>query len=418
MTADFIFVHAADLHLGAPFKGIDAGDPRVASALVEATYRALDRLVDLCVDRGAVFLLIAGDVTDQDSPRLKAELRFQEAMRRLAEADVRVFIARGNHDPADRALARLQLPSNVHFFSASEVERVPIEREGALLCTLHGRSYARFDEKGNLAKSFAREPGEEFAIGVLHANVGGNSDFLPYAPCNTGDLASAGMDYWALGHIHKPQTVCTSPLSVYPGSPQGLNPKETGPHGCVAVTVSGGIAEAEHVPLASVEWAQADVDVSTAGSIDEVLAAARAAIDDVRDAADGRDVAVRLSLSGRSEAHAELAAPGAGDDVLAALRTDEMAGTPWAWVDRLADRTSPALDLDVLRASEGLAADAVRSADELLADPAAAAALVDGIAAPLRTSVGGRADIGYDAVDIVARARDRVLDGLLEEPGA
>ena len=35
------FVHAADLHLGAPFKGVDASDERVRDALVASTHEAL-----------------------------------------------------------------------------------------------------------------------------------------------------------------------------------------------------------------------------------------------------------------------------------------------------------------------------------------------------------------------------------------
>ena len=56
------FVHAADLHLGAPFQGVDASDARVRAALLASTYEALDRIVALCLAEKVDFLLIAGDV--------------------------------------------------------------------------------------------------------------------------------------------------------------------------------------------------------------------------------------------------------------------------------------------------------------------------------------------------------------------
>ena len=52
------FVHAADLHLDAPFKGIDATDARVGGELVASTYRALDAIVELCLARGVDFLVM------------------------------------------------------------------------------------------------------------------------------------------------------------------------------------------------------------------------------------------------------------------------------------------------------------------------------------------------------------------------
>ena len=56
------FVHASDLHLDATFGGVDATDEKVAGALARSTIEALDRVVELCIERGADFLVIAGDL--------------------------------------------------------------------------------------------------------------------------------------------------------------------------------------------------------------------------------------------------------------------------------------------------------------------------------------------------------------------
>src|SRR5208283_4349025 len=50
-TPDFSFVHAADLHLDTPFKGIGITAPHVAAELREASLAAFDALVDLCLHR-------------------------------------------------------------------------------------------------------------------------------------------------------------------------------------------------------------------------------------------------------------------------------------------------------------------------------------------------------------------------------
>lgn len=67
------FVHAADLHLDSPFKGLrSAAPPPVANALYEATFRAYENIIDLCIDEEADALLVAGDVYDGADRSLRA----------------------------------------------------------------------------------------------------------------------------------------------------------------------------------------------------------------------------------------------------------------------------------------------------------------------------------------------------------
>ena len=60
----FRFIHASDLHLGAPFRGISAEQGDVASALRDATLKAYENLIELCRRKKADFVVIAGDVTN------------------------------------------------------------------------------------------------------------------------------------------------------------------------------------------------------------------------------------------------------------------------------------------------------------------------------------------------------------------
>jgi hypothetical protein len=93
---------------------------------------------------------------------------------------------------------------------------------------------------------------------------------------------------------------------------------------------------------------------------------------------------------------------------------------PWVWVDLLTDRTAPAIDLDALREGSDLAADIVRIADGILASPEAAAREIEAVFGPLASKLG-HAGIEMDptqaAAALVERARDRVLDLVLEKEG-
>lgn len=406
------FVHAADLHLDAPFKGVDARDARVREALTASTYEALGRIVDVCVARQADFLVLAGDVYNAGEPSLRAQFAFREACQVLAEAGVRVFVARGNHDAAAPG-TRLSLPDNVHEFSSAEVERVLFEGDDGVSCALYGRSYATSAEKANLAASFRRDASDALAVGVLHANVGGRPGHEPYAPCSLEDLRAAGMDYWALGHIHKPEVLADSPQVAYAGCPQGLNPTESGARGCRFVSLSADGVTSEFVSTASVVWEQATIDASALADPDDIVEALVSAADAVALSAGDRPAIVRLTLTGRSPAHAALARPGAMADIGSELAAAGMGRDPWVWVDRVTDRTRPVLDLDALRDGGDLAGDLVRLADALCADETTLGTYLAAVASPVLARLDGRDAPEPDAASLVERARDLALDRLL-----
>lgn len=418
MSGSVRFVHAADLHLDAPFKGVDADDPRVREALIAATIGALDALVDTCVERRADFLILAGDVYNSADAPLRTEFAFREACARLDAAGIRVFVARGNHDPASSRSAGLAMPPNVHVFSAEAVERVVYERDGTPVCTLYGRSFRTAAETTNLAAGYVRDPDDGLAIGVLHTNVGDRPGHGPYAPCSLDDLRAARMDYWALGHIHKPEVLSEDPPIVYSGCTQGLHPGETGDRGCTVVTLDRHGATLERVSTARVLWAASAVAAAGLDDIDAVRSALLAEIDRaVRDpaGAPGAPVVLRLELTGRSAAHAALARPRALDDLLSDIRGAGLSRDPWVWVDRVRDRTRPMIDLALVRSGSDFAADLVTLADSLLADPDDLEEYVGALAQQILSTLDSRDLPEVDPRDIVERARDLALDRLMAE---
>jgi DNA repair protein SbcD/Mre11 len=408
------FVHAADLHLDAPFQGVDASDVRVRAALVASTYEALDRIVALCETERADFLVIAGDVYNSRQRSARAQFAFQAAMERLAGAGIPVFIAQGNHDPADGWSLGLRLPETVHHFSARRVQAIPFQRDGETLCTLYGRGYEHAAETRPLAKEFSRGPGDRVAIGVLHTNVGGRTDYENYAPASMDDLRTARMDYWALGHIHKPGMLSTDPAIVYAGCPQGLTPNEDGPRGCYVVEIAGGTVSAEFRPTCSVVWAKREVDVSDCAGIDDVRSAIREACDALTLESEGLPVVARVDLVGRTEAHGALTRAAVFGDLTCELRESQLQAEPWVWLDRLLDRTSATHDIAQYREAQDFAGDLVRLADEIGEDPERLGATLAAVLGPVETSVG-ELDLGATACELLARARDVCLDELEED---
>ncbi len=409
------FVHASDLHLDAAFGGVDARDERVAAALARSTLEALDRVVDLCVDRGADFLVLAGDLYNSADRSLRAELAFQKATRRLHEAGIATFVVQGNHDPADGWSAGLELPESVVVFPSNRVERHEVVRSGETVCAVYGRSFATRQVTENLARGFRRGKDDPLAVAVLHANVGARQGWDNYAPCTVADLRAAGMDFWALGHIHQPGRIAVDPPAIYAGSTQGLDPSEEGERGCFVVELDQTGALEEFVETASVIWRQLEVDAENLAGIEEVRGAVAGACEEARSDSGGRPVLARVSLVGRSAAHRDLARPRVMADLEEAVREDQLERAPWIWVDRIRDRTRPVFDLAEIAVEEGLRGDLVRGAEELSGDADRAAEAVERAIGPVLAQVSAPLQVELTPREMVERARDLCLDLLSGE---
>lgn len=344
----FRFVHAADLHIDSPFAGIGDADNRVATRLREATYKAFQNLVDLCIRTEADFLVIAGDVYDGADRSVRAQLRFRDGLSELADRGIQTFVVHGNHDPLDGWQSSISWPGGVHIFGATP-EWKNIEKNGEVVAAVQGMSYPTGEVTDNLAVQFSPpQSGSIFAIGLLHANVGGNSAHTNYAPCTVEDLSASGIDYWALGHVHTRQTLKrAAPVIAYPGNTQGRHPNETGARGALVVDVDpSGASKTEFVPLDVVRWERSEVDISSIETIDSLDSAIRQLTDNLSVQAEGRDVICRVTLVGRGPLHEQMAAEGAVDDLLEAARSTWSGSSPWVWVERIVDSTRPAIDIE------------------------------------------------------------------------
>ena len=254
----FRFLHAADLHLDSPFTGLAAAAPvEVAEMLRDATFGSWRRIVDLAIEQRVDFVLVAGDVFESANRTLLAQVRFRDGLVQLSDARIPSFVVTGNHDPLSGWEPSVAWPPLAYRFPAHEVTSVPVRRGGGEaepeLARIHGISFHVRDVTENLALRFRRDPGAPFSIGLLHANVGSNPAHAPYSPGSIDDLRAAGLDYWALGHIHKPAILSEgNPAIVYAGNSQGRDPIEADARGCMLVSVrDDGVPRVEHRAMPS-----------------------------------------------------------------------------------------------------------------------------------------------------------------------
>ncbi|MCI0409979.1 MAG: DNA repair exonuclease, partial [Acidobacteria bacterium] len=342
----FSFVHAADLHIDSPFRGVTADSPAVAEALYSSTFRAFDALIEMTLEREADFLLVAGDVYDGKDRSLRAQLRLRDGLVRLADRGIQSFIVHGNHDPLDSRVTTLEWPKEAHFFGKRLESVSVLGSDGKPMATVSGISFPKKEESRNLAAEFSRTETGLFQIGLLHCNVGGNTGHENYAPCTLDDLRSADMDYWALGHIHTRSVLSESPWVVYPGNIQGRSMREQGARGCYHVRVDehGGV-KADFVPLDVVRWSEIRVSIEGPETMDALERALVEHLEEASAGADGRSLVCRVSLVGRGALHGSLRRDESGEQLLERLRERFSGENPFLWVQRLAIESRPRVDL-------------------------------------------------------------------------
>ncbi|MCX6360735.1 MAG: DNA repair exonuclease [Armatimonadetes bacterium] len=371
----FRFVHAADLHLGAAFRGIRTGSDEIADQLSMATYRALDRIVKVALDETVAFVVFSGDLLNAADGNLRAWMELRRAAERLADAGIATFFIRGNHDHLGGRMPPLAWPGACTWFGADEVEPRRLEAGGGT-AQVAGRSHSRQAVAENLALGYPRPDPALFSVALHHTNCGSNAEHASYAPCSLADLRATGYRYWALGHIHKRAILQDAhPLVAYAGCPQGLNPKETGPRGCLLVTVQDDLSAAvEFRETDHVRWHMESLDIGGMVVVDDLEAAVAGLLERLSPEDASRSAIVRVRLTGRGRLDPVLRKPGAVADLLAASRLDGAAAGQ-VWAESIEVATGPEVDLEAMATGDSFGGDFLRRAAALAGDPAAQADL-------------------------------------------
>ncbi|MCZ2848486.1 exonuclease SbcCD subunit D [Modestobacter sp. VKM Ac-2978] len=261
-------LHTSDWHIGRSLHGTD---------LLAEQEQVLGVLADVVRAESVDVVLVAGDVYDRAVPSADATGVLDRVLMRLRSAGAQVVLTPGNHDSARRLGfgAGLLARSGVHVRALTPALDEPVllhDEHGDV--AVYGLPYLEPEvARHELGLPDAR--GHEAVVGaamdrvradlflrprtrsvvLAHAFVGGG---LPSESerdiCVGGvDLVSAavfdGVDYVALGHLHRPQSL--SDRIRYSGSPLAYSFGEAGQQkqAWLVDLDASGLAEVRPVPL-------------------------------------------------------------------------------------------------------------------------------------------------------------------------
>ena len=244
-------LHFSDVHIGVESYGSTDPDTGLSTRLMDflATF---DEVVDFALDNSVDLVLFAGDAYKSRDPSQTHQREFARRIARLSREGVPVFLLVGNHDLphiASRATAldifpTLSVPNVtigdrldtyiVHTATGPlQVVALPWIRRSAFLAREETRSLTideinrQLQERVTNLLAWQIQSLDPSLPAILTAHVSLNtartsseqSMLLGRDPVlMQSALARPELDYVALGHIHKRQTLSQNPYVVYSGS--------------------------------------------------------------------------------------------------------------------------------------------------------------------------------------------------------
>lgn len=257
------FIHCADLHLDSPFRARASMPKNILDDLMESTYKSVERMIDFAIDKEVDFIVIVGDVFDNQNRTLKSEVFLNEQFKRLEEKGIFVFMSHGNHDPLSSGF-NTSWPHNVNVF-LDEVETFELESSRKEQIYVHGFSYYMDDSYENKIDYYpSSKKNKGIHIGMLHGTYSKSSyPEKRYTEFTLESLNQKLYNYWALGHIHKRHEVSDLPPVVYPGNIQGRHKKEVGEKGFIYVEGDEVELKRTFVATQEVTFVEYEVDTTT-----------------------------------------------------------------------------------------------------------------------------------------------------------
>lgn len=235
-------LHCADVHIGASESFLGHG----ASARRFETLLTFERIIAAAKESGAKIILIAGDLFDSNTIEQTFFDRVFSAI--AAVPEIRVVVACGNHDPlnADSPFKKMSLPENL--FVMGEDDGVITFDD--IKTRVYGRSFTQVHMQGKPRFSLL-VPNDDFInLMVIHGDL--SSDLKSdYNAITQGFISESGMDYIALGHVHKRTGVgrVGATFCAYCGCPEGQGFDETDKKGVYIGDVSKGACNLEFLPV-------------------------------------------------------------------------------------------------------------------------------------------------------------------------
>ncbi len=255
-------LHCADIHIGAAESFLGArAESRRAETLI-----TFEKIISLAKEECVDILLIAGDLLNSNTAPKTFTDRVFECFSSIP--DIKIVYAAGNHDPlnAESPFKKYPLPDNLFVLDTKDC----FVEFAELNTRVYGKSFKEVYMKGESNFSLKTDP-DFINLMCIHGEL--RSDLgSDYNSITSDFIKNSGMDYIALGHVHKHSDIgkIGNTFCAYCGCPEGQGFDEAGEKGIYLGEISKGICNLEFIPTAKRMHLIENVDVSALSTSSEI----------------------------------------------------------------------------------------------------------------------------------------------------
>ena len=249
------FIHIADVHLGV----IPDADMPWSEKRSQDIWNSFRLVIEQAKRQQVDLLLIAGDLFHRQP--LKRELK--EIAAWFAEIpETEIVLIAGNHDylHPKSYYRTFAWPENVHFLMSRDLQAVTFDR---IHTTVYGCSFWN-QEDGRTVYDIVtlQEIEDSNSAGQRNYRIllghGGDDRHHPF---RANDIAQAGFDYAAFGHIHKAAQLVPNRV-IMAGSLEPTDCNDFGPHGFWMGEMTERGCNVSFYPIKNCEYIRQEIDVT------------------------------------------------------------------------------------------------------------------------------------------------------------
>ncbi|MBQ0125894.1 MAG: DNA repair exonuclease [Clostridiales bacterium] len=270
-------LHAADIHLDAPFSLYDVQKAQVRKSELRGTFTSLMMYAKM---EKFDIVLLPGDIFDTGfATRETLNLMVSQFVQ---NPDCRFVIAPGNHDPLGpkSPYRKVEFPDNVYIFTSDDVTVFSFDDIGV---DVYGWAFTDSVKTDNPLRH-GKLALNETKLNILCAHADITNQNSDNCPISESDIAASGFDYVALGHIHAGGEIKKAGRTfyAYSGCLEGRSFDECGTKGaiiCKAEKMRGG-AEISFAQkrFSRRRYEKIEIDASGAETTDDVVAKIKSAV--------------------------------------------------------------------------------------------------------------------------------------------
>lgn len=249
-------IHCADIHLDSALTA--HMDRRMARGRRNEILNTFRRMLAYADKHEVDAVIIAGDLFDTETVSVHTVGTLLSELGRYPHTEV--FLLWGNHDRGRDVFGGCELPGNLHMFGD---EWTYYELGGVVIAGV-------CLDKDNCERIYDELELDEDKVNIvtLHGQIREKSSTAGEDIILTDRLCGKGIDYLALGHIHKytQDRLDSRGVYCYPGCLEGRGFDECGDKGFVLLDTDGSSVYTEFVPFA--ERRLMEVEVRVTGACD------------------------------------------------------------------------------------------------------------------------------------------------------